>query len=130
ALFLTGRVPPRPRVAVVGTRRPTPQASDFAFERAHELAQTGAVVVSGGALGIDTAAHEGALRAGGATLVVAPSSYCCPYPEQNRDLFLEVVRGGGGFLSAFDEPTPARRHAFFARNALLVSLCSTIILVQ
>jgi predicted Rossmann fold nucleotide-binding protein DprA/Smf involved in DNA uptake len=87
-------------------------------------------VVSGGAVGIDTAAHEGALRAGAGTLVVAPASYCCPYPEANRGLFSRIVENGGGYLTPFNEPTTAQRHAFFARNGLLVSLCVAVILVQ
>lgn len=129
-LFLTGQLPPGPRVAVIGTRRPTPEAYCFAQELALDLAKAGVAVVSGGAVGIDTAAHEGALRAGARTLVVAPSSYCSPYPEANRELFARIVAGGGGYLSPFNEPMKAQRHLFFARNALLVSLCVAVILVQ
>lgn len=129
-LFLTGVMPAGPRVAIVGTRRPTSEAYRFTLELALELAMAGVVVVSGGAVGIDTAAHEGALQAGAGTLVVAPASYDCPYPEQNGDLFRRVVERGGGYLSLFDQPTVARRHVFFARNALMVSLCTSVVLVQ
>ncbi len=129
-LFLTGALPAGPRVAIVGTRRPTPEAYRFTLELALELAQAGVVVVSGGAVGIDTAAHQGALQAGGGTLVVAPASFECPYPEENRLLFRQVVERGGGYLTAFDQPTVARRHAFFSRNALMVSLSTSVILVQ
>ncbi len=130
SLYLTGVMPLGPRVAVVGTRRPTPEAYRFTLELALQLTQAGVVVVSGGALGIDTAAHEGALHAGGGTLVVAPASFDCPYPEENAELFQKVVRGGGGYLTFFDQPTVARRHTFFARNALMVSLCTAVVLVQ
>lgn len=129
-LYLTGSLPPGPRVAIVGTRRPTEGAYRFARELASSLARAGVAVVSGGALGIDTAAHEGALDAGAGTLVVAPSSYSRPYPEQNRELFSRVVEQGGGYLTPFDEPTVARRHVFFSRNALLVSVCVAVVLVQ
>lgn len=129
-LFLTGTLPPGPRIAIVGTRRPTLEAYRFTQELALKLALAGVAVVSGGAVGIDTAAHLGALRAGAGTLVVAPASYCCPYPEENGALFRRIVEQGGGYLSHFNEPTPARRHAFFARNALLASLCVAVILVQ
>lgn len=129
-LYLTGTLPPGPRVAIVGTRTPTKEAYAYTQALASELAQAGVVVVSGGALGIDTAAHEGALRAGAGTLVVAPSSFDCPYPEQNRGLFHRVVERGGGYLTFFDTPTVARRHVFFARNALMVSLCATLVIVQ
>lgn len=129
-LHLTGVLPAGPRVAIVGTRTPTKEAYEYTRELASELAKAGVVVVSGGALGIDTAAHEGALRVGGGTLVVAPSSFDCPYPEQNRGLFHRVVERGGGYLTFFDTPTVARPHVFFARNALMVSLCATLVLVQ
>lgn len=129
-LYLTGSIPPGPCVAIVGTRRPTSEAYRFARELASSLARAGVVVVSGGALGIDTAAHEGALDAGAGTLVVAPSSYCRPYPEENRELFSRIVEQGGGYLTPFDEPTVARRHVFFWRNGLLVSLCVAVVLVQ
>lgn len=129
-LYLTGVLPPGPRVAIVGTRTPTKEAYEYTLALASELAQAGVVVVSGGALGIDTAAHEGALQAGAGTLVVAPSSFDCPYPERNRGLFHRVVERGGGYLTFFDTPTVARRHAFFARNALLVSLSATLVIVQ
>lgn len=129
-MYLTGKIPPGPRVAVVGTRRPTREAVEFTEQLALELSEAGVVVVSGGAVGIDTAAHQGALRSGAGTLVVAPSSYCCPYPEQNQELFRQVVSAGGGHLTLAGQSTKAQRHAFFARNALLVSLCSTVVLVQ
>jgi DNA processing protein len=129
-LFLTGTLPAGPRVAIVGTRRPTIEAYRFAQELARQLATAGVAVVSGGAVGIDTAAHEGALQAGAGTLVVAPASYSRAYPEVNRALFARVVENGGGYLTPFVEPTTARRHEFFARNALMVSLCVAVILVQ
>jgi DNA processing protein len=129
-LFLSGSIPPGPRVALVGTRRPTNEAIKFTEQLALELAEAGVVVVSGGAVGIDTAAHRGALRAGAATLVVAPSSYSCPYPEENVALFRQIVGTGGGYLTSAAEDAKAQRHAFFARNGLMVSLCSTVVLIQ
>lgn len=129
-LFLTGSIPAGPRVAIVGTRRPTPDAYRFARELAYELASQGVAIVSGGASGIDTAAHEGALQAGAGTLVVAPASYSCPYPQENQELFQRIVEGGGGYLTHVEDATVAKRHAFFARNALLVSLCVCVVLVQ
>ncbi|HEY2370699.1 MAG TPA: DNA-processing protein DprA, partial [Polyangiaceae bacterium] len=62
-------------VAIVGTRRPTAEGATFAYELARDLAEQGVVIVSGGAVGIDTQAHRGALAAGGRTVVVAPSSF-------------------------------------------------------
>src|SRR5262249_30734984 len=68
ALYVRGELPRGPSVAIVGTRRPTPEARKFARRLARELASAGVSVLSGGAKGIDAAAHEGALRAHGTTV--------------------------------------------------------------
>src|SRR4051794_10108698 len=73
-------------VAIVGSREPTPEALAFASELAAELARANVVVISGGARGIDTAAHEAAL-AHGATWCVAPTGRDHVYPEENAKLF-------------------------------------------
>jgi DNA processing protein len=85
--------------------------------------------VSGGAKGIDTAAHEGALAASGRTVVVAPSSYQHPYPAENAPLFERVLTGGGGFL-ALSADAKARQHSFFPRNHLLVACCEMLVVVE
>jgi DNA processing protein len=129
-LFLTGHIPAGPRVAIVGTRHPTPEARRFAEVFARELSQAGIVVVSGGAEGIDTAAHIGAQHGPTPTLVVAPCGWEHPFPLANRDLFRAIVASGGGYLSAFDGDVPARRHAFFLRNSVMVSICLAVVLIE
>jgi DNA processing protein len=128
-LYLWGELPPPPWVAIVGTRSPSEPAAAFARELAGALARSSVTIVSGGALGIDTAAHEGALCAGGRTVVVAPSSYQHPYPAENAPLFERVLMGGGGFL-ALDEDAKARQHSFFPRNHLLVACCELLVVVE
>jgi DNA processing protein len=87
-------------------------------------------VISGGAKGIDAAAHCGALDGAGATLVVAASSFDRPYPAEHRRLFERIVARGGGYLSCFELGVEARRHQFLDRNALLVALCHAVVVVE
>ncbi len=117
-------------VAIVGTRHPTTEAVGFAETLAQGIAGQGFAVISGGAAGIDTAAHRGALAAGGPTLVVAPAGWNTPYPESNRELFQNIVARGGGYLSLVaPDQRPLSGH-FFARNAVLVALACATVVVQ
>ena len=129
-LYLSGLMPTQPMVAIVGTRRPTPEAANFAEAFAMNIAGQGFAVVSGGAEGIDTAAHRGALAAAGQTLVVAPAGWFTPYPETNRGLFEEIVARGGGYLSLVEPDTRPVTGHFFARNAVLVALAKATVVVQ
>lgn len=115
---------------MVGTRQPTDGAARFARVLARELTLAGVTVASGGAMGIDAAAHRGALDAGGATLVVAPAGLACCYPAEHADLFEEVLQRGGCYLAPGTPETPATRAAFFARNAVLVALAHVVVVVE
>jgi DNA processing protein len=97
---------------------------------AFDLARAGVAVVSGGALGIDAAAHRGALDAGGVTLLVAPSSIERPYPAEHAELFAQIVAGGGAQLSPFATGMVPRRSQFFLRNACLVALSHALVVVE
>jgi DNA processing protein len=129
-LYVVGEIPRGVCVAVVGTRHPTPEAREFTKVFAYDLATEGIVVVSGGADGIDTAAHEGALAANASTLVVAPAAFGSPYPEKNRALFERIVRCGGGYITSYPPGTIAMRHQFFARNAQLAALSDLLVIVE
>ena len=129
-LYLHGELPRGPAVAVVGTRFPTPRGLDFAESLAHDLTRAGVSVFSGGAEGIDTAAHAGALRAGGKTVVVAPAGFGRPYPDENVALFQRIVREGGAYLSVASGDTPATRAIFFLRNSCLVALVHVVVVVE
>jgi DNA processing protein len=128
-LFLHGHWPDGPRVAIVGTRAPTPEARNYAEFLSSWLAARGVVILSGGAKGIDAAAHAGAL-ASGLTVVVAPSSYDHPFPSKHRALYADILERGGGYLSRFERDVPARAHQFLDRNGLLVALSDLLILVE
>lgn len=129
-LYLHGELPRGPAVAVVGTRRPTPEAVTFTKSLAATLSEAGVAVLSGGAVGIDSAAHEGALGAGTPTVVVAPAGFEFPFPELNRDLFSSILADGGAYLSLVPDEQPARTSAFFARNACLAALAHVVVVVE
>ena len=129
-LHLLGELPRGPAVAVVGTRRASPEGLAFTRALAAELAAAGVAVLSGGAKGIDTAAHEGALDVGGVTVVVTPAGFHRPFPKENAELFQRVVASGGAYLSLFPDDAPADRPTFFARNACLVALAHAVVVTQ
>jgi DNA processing protein len=129
-LHLCGLIPTRPMVAIVGTRRPTLEAVLFAEKLAQDLVAHGFAVASGGAAGVDSAAHRGALRANGQTLVVAPSGWYSPYPAINQQLFEQIVASDGGYLSLVDPYCKPMASHFFARNALMVALSRATVLIQ
>jgi DNA processing protein len=114
----------------VGTRTPTPEARDYAAALAYRLSKRGVAIASGGAKGIDAAAHQGALDAGGITLVVAPSSFDRPYPKAHGTLFATIVAQGGAYVSPFATGVKARQHHFFLRNSWLVALSHALIIVE
>jgi DNA protecting protein DprA len=129
-MFVRGQIPRGPRIAVVGTREPSPDAEAYARQLAFDLARAGVAVVSGGALGIDAAAHAGALEAGGLSMIVAPSSLEHPYPAEHGQLFEAIVGAGGAHVSPFATGALPRRHQFFLRNACLVALSHALVMVE
>jgi DNA processing protein len=130
SMHLHGELPRGPAVAIVGTRYPSARGVRFTEELAAALARRGVVVLSGGAKGIDTAAHRGALTAGGATVVVAPAGFDTPFPKENAALFREIVDAGGAYLSLVPDTRPASRSIFFQRNACLVALSHVLVVTE
>ena len=94
--------PPGPRVTIVGSRRPSVDAEGFTRRLAADLARSGATIVSGGALGVDAAAHRGALDAEAPTWVVLAGPVDAPKPERNHALFTHILASGGGLLAEAD----------------------------
>jgi len=116
-------------VAVVGTRYPSEDAKTLAYNISKELARRGVVVVSGGAYGIDTHAHRGALESG-RTAVVLGSGFAYTYPKENRGLFSNVVEKGGVILSEFPLKTKPLQGNFPARNRVISALSDVVVVVQ
>lgn len=116
---LTDRFP----VAVVGTRRASAYGLTHTWEIAAELAQTGVCVVSGLALGIDAAAHTGALDGGGRTVAVLGSALDKPYPQENEPLMRRILESGGSVVSEYAPGTPPSRYSFLQRNRIIAGMC-------
>lgn len=129
-LYVRGELPRGPRVAIVGTRKPTPRAARYARLLAAQLARAGVAVLSGGAKGIDAAVHEGALDVGGVSVVVAPASFDRAYPPEHLDLFQRVVAGGGAYATHLPPDSPAGYATFFRRNAILAALAHVLVVAE
>lgn len=119
----------RPRVAVVGTRRCTASGAEFAERLGRDLSSAGACVVSGLALGIDGAAHRGALAASTPPVGVVGSGLDVPYPVQHRRLWRDVACAGA-VLS--EVPPGGRPEAwrFPARNRIIAALAHVVVVVE
>jgi DNA processing protein len=118
-----------PQLAIVGSRNPTPQGQETALEFSEYLAGRGLAITSGLALGIDSAAHRGALRAQGITLAVLGSGVDVIYPRSNQPLAVEIQRQGA-LISGFPLGTPPRREHFPQRNGIIAGLCLGTLVVE
>jgi DNA processing protein len=116
-------------VAIVGARRATPYGLEVAEQLASDLAARGITVVSGFARGVDTAAHRGALAAGGRTIAVLGAGIDVLYPPENRALAREIV-AHGALLSQFPPGTPPLPYNFPARNRTLAALVLGVVVVE
>jgi DNA processing protein len=130
-LRVRGTLPSLARaVAIVGTRRPSERGLHVARSLALELAQAGCVVISGGAFGIDHAAHLGALDAGAPTLVVHASGLNATYPAEHRPLYDRIVVRGGCEISERDDDATPRPGTFLARNRIVAALSRAVVVVE
>ena len=128
-------------VALIGTRRCTPEGREIAFRLGHDLCAAGVVVVSGLALGIDGAAHAGALAAArdaeagggrggaGSTVGVAASGVDVVYPRQHAALWGEVARLGA-IVSETPPGSPAQAWRFPSRNRIIAGLAQMVVVVE
>ena len=119
----------RPAIGVVGARDCTAQGAAVAHRLGRELAGSGFLVVSGLAVGIDAAAHAGALEVQGATAAVLGSGPDQVYPWRNRSLRRRLL-DSGMLLSEFAPGAPPRKHHFPQRNRILSGLCVGVIVVE
>jgi DNA processing protein len=131
ALYVAGSVDALgdPQLAVVGSRNPTPQGRDTAFDFAHRLAHRGLAITSGLAQGIDDAAHRGALATQGLTVAVLGNGIDVVYPRSNRDLS-EMIERHGALVSEFPLGTAPRRANFPRRNRIIAGLSLGTLVVE
>ena len=118
-----------PRVAVVGSRNPTPQGQLNARQFARSLGEAGVCVVSGLALGVDAAAHEGALDAGAPTLAVVGTGLDRVYPVRHKPL-AQRIAAGGAVISEYLLGTPPLAPNFPKRNRLIAALGQGTLVVE
>ena len=118
-----------PHVAMVGARKATHSALDIAAELASGLAKAGVAVVSGMALGVDAAAHQGCLRANGRTVAVAATPANVVYPQRHQHLAAQITQNGA-IVTEFPLGTPLRAGCFPQRNRIISGLSLATIVVE
>lgn len=117
-------------IAIVGTRKPTSQGAALAFGIGERLGRMNIPVVSGLALGIDSAAHAGCLASKGRTVAVMAGGLDRIYPDSNRNLAKRILNDGGSLLSEHPPGTPPFKHHFLARNRIVAALSSAVIIIE
>lgn len=130
-LFYKGQPPVWEKtIAVVGMRKATPYGTETASRISRDLAKAGVTVVSGGARGIDSASHEGALAGQTPTVVVLACGLDKVYPPENKNLFQEVICTGGTLISEYPPGTPPLGRQFPARNRIIAGMSRGILVVE
>jgi DNA processing protein len=119
-----------PAVAIVGARAPSDEGRRRARRLAHDLARAGVCVVSGLALGIDGAAHEGALSAGAPTIGVLGGGHEHFFPPRHRELGARIVTHGGAVVSPYAPEVVPQPWQFLARNGVIAALADAVVVVE
>ncbi len=120
----------QPRVAVIGTRTPTPWGTRTAKTCAARIARAHGVVVSGLAIGIDTAAHAATVDAGGVTWAVLPSGLHAIPTSAQRTLAQRILESRGALISEYPPNEPAQRRYFVARDRIQAGLSDAVLIVE
>ena len=129
ALIVRGVLPKCDSIALVGTRNPTTYGARIASDFAAGFTDRNLGVISGGAYGIDTHAHRGALAAEGQTFAILASGVSVRYPAGNERLFEEILENGG-LISEVMPNERARPERFLTRNRLIAALSRSTIVVE
>jgi DNA processing protein len=116
-------------VAIVGARRSSPYGLEVARSLGRDLGRAGVPVISGMALGIDSAAHEGAASTGAPAVAVLPGGADRPYPAAKRALYRRIMAAGAA-VSELPAGTAPRRWMYLARNRIIAALASMTIVVE
>ena len=117
-------------VAIIGSRSCSDEGFKSAKKFAYDLASQNITVVSGMAIGIDTAAHMGALEAGGRTIAVLGCGFKNIFPKENIGLFRKIVENGGAVISEYAPITKASSNRFLERNRIVSGLSLAILVIE
>lgn len=130
-LYVKGQLAERDRnsVAMVGSRQTTHYGIETARKLGYQLAYTGVTVVSGGARGIDTAAHQGALSAKGRTIAILGTAINVVFPPENAELF-ERIAANGAVISQFPFNRNGDRQSFAIRNRIVAGMTLGTVVVE
>lgn len=118
------------RIGIVGTRKTTHEGKECARAIAYACAERGITVVSGLALGIDAAAHEGALQGNGMTIAVLACGADIVYPPSHHGLAEKIIDHGGIICSEYEPGTPPLPFRFLERNRIVAGLCQAVIVIE
>ena len=131
-LFVRGRLPETPGVGVVGTRAMSPYGRACVDLLVPEIVRLGLPVVSGLAMGVDGAAHEAALRAGGTTMAVIGGGVDdrSVYPQAHLVLAKRIMEKGGAIVSEYPAGAPSLSWHFPARNRLIAALSRAVLVIE
>ncbi|MBR2044286.1 MAG: DNA-processing protein DprA [Clostridia bacterium] len=133
ALYVKGDFPnfnETPAICIVGTRAVSEYGYKCAYSLSGRLSMGGFIIVSGGAIGSDTAAHLGAMLTGGKTVALLAHGFGVSYLNKNEKLREDIVRSGGCLITEFPPNTPVTKQAFHVRNRLMSALTVGTVVVE
>ena len=117
------------RIAIVGSRNNTAYGQDVAIDFAEKFAAAGLTVVSGAARGIDSFAHQGALKTG-RTVAVLGCGLACKLPREREQLIAQIADEGGAVISEFNLQVTPTQGTLVARNRIIAGLCRSLVVVE
>ena len=117
-------------IAVIGSRCNTEYGEKYATKFSKELAKQGLTIISGMAVGIDGFAHKGALSVGGKTIAVLGSGFNNIYPEENKELFKQIIENDGAIITEYEPDVKPNSENFPKRNRIVSGLSKGVLVIE